>query len=217
MTIPVIINNRDLLTWPKAMVYKLLQYECIGDIIIVDNGSTYKPLLEWYDNQSVAKVIMCDNLGHGGAWVSGAVSSLNSDIYVVTDSDLGLQHTPNDTLVVLLDKLNKHPELEKIGLGLDWQIVKEDSPYYQRLNLYERDRWKASAIIDDVYVDMWTDTTFALYNKKQYFIGGGSLSYPYVARHYPWELPIEYNNDEFKYYIDHASDSCTYKMIVPNK
>ena len=48
MGIPVIINNRNLLTWPKAMVRDLSKWEGIGDIYIVDNGSTYEPLLEWY-------------------------------------------------------------------------------------------------------------------------------------------------------------------------
>ena len=38
MKIPVIINNRNLLTWPKAMVRDLSKWEGIGDIYIVDNG-----------------------------------------------------------------------------------------------------------------------------------------------------------------------------------
>ena len=48
MSIPIIINNRNLLTWPKAMVERISRYEGVGDIIIVDNGSTYEPLLDWY-------------------------------------------------------------------------------------------------------------------------------------------------------------------------
>lgn len=39
--IPIILNNRDLYTWPKAMVSKIVQYDNVGQIIIVDNGSTY--------------------------------------------------------------------------------------------------------------------------------------------------------------------------------
>jgi hypothetical protein len=45
--IRVIINNRDMLSWPKAMLEYL---ENVPNIIpvIIDNASTYPPLLEWY-------------------------------------------------------------------------------------------------------------------------------------------------------------------------
>ncbi len=215
MKIPVIINNRDLLTWPKAMVEKIATYDGVGDIIIVDNGSTYPPLLEWYDTNP-CKVYRMDNLGHGGAWVSGAVTDTESEYYVVTDGDLGLEGTPKDTLIILMEKLKNNPELGKVGLGLDWNIVSPKSPYYNRLNLYEKSRWENSKVEDGVHVDVQIDTTFALYNRDGYFIGGGSLAQPYVARHYPWEFSIEEakNNEEFKYYIDGAEASCSYKLIV---
>jgi hypothetical protein len=216
MKIPVIINNRDLYTWPVAMVHRIMKYDNVGDIIIVDNESTYPPLIHWYDRQSLVKVIKCSNLGHAGAWISGAVSYLDSEYYIVTDGDLGLEDTPDDTLMVLLEKLQSMPSIEKVGLGLNWQRVFSDSPYYNRLNLYEKDRWDKSQITNDVYVDVAIDTTFALYNVPRYFIGGGSLTFPYVARHYPWELTKkEYEaNKEFKYYIENASESCSYKTLL---
>jgi glycosyltransferase involved in cell wall biosynthesis len=216
MKIPVIINNRDLYTWPIAMINRIMKYDNVGDIIIVDNGSTYPPLIHWYDRQTLVEVVRCENLGHGGAWVSGVVEKLGSKYYVVTDSDMGIEDTPDDTLMVLMEKLEKHPYIRKVGLGLDWQIVKHESPYYNRLNLYEKDRWEKSKIIDDIYVNVEIDTTFAMYNVGNYFIGGGSLTFPYVARHYPWELTkAEYeNNDEFKYYIKNASHSCSYKTLL---
>jgi glycosyltransferase involved in cell wall biosynthesis len=216
MKIPVIINNRDLYTWPVAMVHRILKYDNVGDVIIVDNGSTYPPLIHWYDRQTLVQVKRCENLGHGGAWVSGVVSELGSEFYVVTDSDMGLEDTPDDTLMVLLEKLNKQPELGKVGLGLNWQRVFYNSPYYDRLNTLEKDRWELSRVINDVYTDVQIDTTFALYNKPHYFIGGGSLTFPYVARHLPWELSKqEYEaNEEFKYYIKNASHSSSYKTLL---
>lgn len=216
MKIPVIINNRDLYTWPVAMVHRILKYDNVGDVIIVDNGSTYPPLIHWYDRQTLVQVKRCENLGHGGAWVSGVVSELGSEFYVVTDSDMGLEDTPDDTLMVLLDKLQDQPHLEKVGLGLNWQRVFYNSPYYDRLNTLEKDRWELSRVINDVYIDVQIDTTFALYNKPHYFIGGGSLTFPYVARHLPWELSKqEYEaNEEFKYYIKNASHSSSYKTLL---
>ena len=49
MSIPIFICNRNLLTWPKNAVE---WFNKIPDLrpIIIDNDSTYQPLLEWYKN-----------------------------------------------------------------------------------------------------------------------------------------------------------------------
>ena len=86
MKIPVIINNRNLLTWTKSMVEKIKTYDNVGDVIIIDNKSTYEPLLEWYKTNP-CEIVYCDNLGHYGAWNSGIVNKLNCEYYVVSPSD----------------------------------------------------------------------------------------------------------------------------------
>ena len=215
MKIPVIINNRNFLTWPKAMVERIKEYDGVGEIIIVDNDSTYPPLLEWYATNPCRIEKLDTNVGMGAPWVSGVVKQLNGAPYVLTDPDLGLEETPDDTLLYLLDKLNTL-QLDKVGLGLDWQIVEKKSPYYERLNLYEKSRWNNSPVKDDVYTEVQIDTTFALYNVDHYFIGGGSTTFPYVARHYPWEFSIEEarNSEEFMYYMDSATSASSYKTLI---
>lgn len=215
MKIPVIINNRNFLTWPKAMVERIKEYDGVGEIIIVDNDSTYPPLLEWYATNPCRIERLDTNVGMGAPWVSGVVKELNGAPYVLTDPDLGLEETPDDTLLYLLDKLNTL-QLDKVGLGLDWQIVEKKSPYYERLNLYEKSRWNKSPVKDGVYTEVQIDTTFALYNVDHYFIGGGSTTFPYVARHYPWEFSIEEarNNEEFMYYMDNATSASSYKTLI---
>lgn len=215
MKIPVIINNRNFLTWPKAMVERIKEYDGVGEIIIVDNDSTYPPLLEWYATNPCRIERLDTNVGMGAPWVSGVVKQLNGAPYVLTDPDLGLEETPDDTLLYLLDKLNTL-QLDKVGLGLDWQIVEKKSPYYERLNLYEKSRWNNSSVKDDVYTEVQIDTTFALYNVGHYFIGGSSTTFPYVARHYPWEFSIEEarNSEEFMYYMDNATSSSSYKTLI---
>ena len=215
MKIPVIINNRNFLTWPKAMVERIKEYDGVGEIIIVDNDSTYPPLLDWYATNPCRIERLDTNVGMGAPWVSGVVKELNGAPYVLTDPDLGLEETPDDTLLYLLDKLNTL-QLDKVGLGLDWQIVEKKSPYYERLNLYEKSRWNNSPVKDDVYTEVQIDTTFALYNVGHYFIGGGSTTFPYVARHYPWEFSIEEarNSEEFMYYMDNATSASSYKTLI---
>lgn len=213
--IPVIINNRNLLTWPKMMLAKIQSLKDVGDIIILDNGSDYEPLLEWY-NTRPCEIIKIRNLGHTAPWDSGLVDKINSRYYVVTDPDMGIDELPNDTLSILKEKLQVNPELGKIGLGLIWKTVQSDSPYYNHLQSYEKMRWENSKIKNGVYIDVLVDTTFALYNRPNYFIGGGSLPEPYVARHYPWEFTEleRSNHQEFSYYLKSASTSSSYKTYL---
>lgn len=210
MKIPVIINNRDLLTWPKEMVEKIKTYDNVGDIIVLDNGSTYEPLLEWY-NTKPCEIIYGENRGHTAPWLSGLVEKLNTKYYVVSDPDLGI----NDTLTYLVEKMETN-SLPKLGLGLNYDLCPSESPYYQHLMNYEKPRYINSRLVDNVYLDVETDTTFALYKNQHYFIGGGIIGNEYIAKHFPWYLTDEdrKNNEEFMYYLKNASTSSSYKTYL---
>lgn len=212
--IPVIINNRDLLTWPKKMIEKIKKLDNVGDIIIIDNGSTYEPLIDWY-NTKPCDIVFTSNKGHTAPWTSKTIDSLNNDLYVVTDPDLGIDEIPNDTLVYLKDKLNEF-NLKKIGLGLKYELTPIDSPYFNHIFNYEKKRVRNSRLENNVYLDVPMDTTFALYNKKEYFIGGASTGGEYRAKHYPWYLTNEErnHNKEFMYYINNANNSSSYKTFL---
>jgi hypothetical protein len=212
--IPVIINNRNLFTWVVEMVNKIKTYEGVGEIIIIDNGSDYPPLLEWYETNPCI-IYRTENLGHTAPWQILNDVITNYD-YVITDADMGLLDTPSDTLLYLKDNMDLLG-LDKIGLGLEWGRVNENSLYYSHLQSYEKNRWDNSVCINNIYLDIPIDTTFALHKKGSgYFIGGASTSYPYVARHYPWEFTQETyeNNQEFKYYIKNANTSSSYKNYL---
>lgn len=213
--IPVIINNRNLLTWPKLMLEKIKKMKNVGDIFILDNGSDYQPLIEWYKTKP-CEIITIENLGHTAPWISGLVGKLNTKYYITTDSDMGIDDIPDDTIITLQEKIESNQSLGKIGLGLSWKNVSPNSPYYGHLQSYEKDRWNNSRIENGVYTDVHIDTTFALYNRDSYFIGGGSLPEPYIARHYPWELTNSerIKNEEFSYYIKTASTSSSYKTYL---
>lgn len=211
--VPIIINNRDLLTWTKAMVDKLKTMDDVGDIIILDNASTYEPLLDWYKSNP-CEIIGINNLGHRAPWESGLIDRFNGQYYIVTDPDLGIDDLPQDTIPHMINKLEES-KLLKIGLGLDWERIKETSLCYDHLQTYEKRRWANSRIENGIYLDIHTDTTFAIYRYNAYFIGGGSLPRPYIARHHPWEFTDEQRlqNKEYCYYIEHANNSSTYKVF----
>ena len=212
--IPVIINNRNLLTWPKAMVDAISNFEMVGEIIILDNGSTYQPLLDWY-NQIDIRVVRIENLGHRAPWDSGLVHELNSEYYVVTDPDLDLSKTPIDCITCSIDILKKFPEYGKVGLSMVCDDIPESSPYYNHIQDWEIQRQLNSNILDNHFVNVSVDTTFAVYNIKNYFIGGVSLT-DHKAKHIPWYFTIDerQNDDEFMYYINNANSSSSYKTFL---
>jgi hypothetical protein len=212
--IPVIINNRDLLTWTKNMLDKIKTLDGVGDIFIIDNASTYQPLLDWYETNP-CEIIRVDNLGHTAPWLCGLVDKIGTP-YVITDPDLNIDDLPLDTLNFLLDKLQSNPLLGKVGLKLNSEIVSSESPLYDHLQTYEKPRWEKSEVTDNIYTGVHIDTTFALYNVNHYFVGGGSIIEPYVARHLPWEFTEETRSldKEFLYYIEHASKVSSYKNYL---
>ena len=100
----IYINNRNYLTWPKNMADILLNQG--HDVYIVDNNSTYKPLLDWYNQQKDIKIIKLGiNGGHKAPWVHGIIDT--SDYYVVTDSDLDISTVPNNWDEILISGIKE--------------------------------------------------------------------------------------------------------------
>ena len=221
MKIPVIINNCNLLTWPRAMVERIQRYNDVGEVIIIDNGSTYEPLLEWYETKP-CMIKRTANVGHQAPWITGTIKELTKghEYYVVTDPDLDLSTTPDDTLQYLQEKLVES-ELPKLGLMLDLQAVKPGMIYYDYLYWYERGRRMGSPIINDIMTRVTVDTTLAIYPAacQGYFVGGGSTLAPYHAKHMPWLFTKETldKDAEFNYYLDNATESASIKKFLTDE
>ncbi len=214
MKVPVIINNRNLLTWPKAMVRDLSKWKWIGDIYIVDNGSTYEPLLEWYATKPCEVISLGVNAGHQAPWLCGLVQKLGEPYYAVTDPDLDLSKTSKQTIVRCIEWLQEFPFVGKVGLLLRWDDVPPRSSYYTHVNTYEAQRQKSSRIVKAAKVDVAIDTTFAVYNRQDYFIGGVSLLES--ARHIPWYYSEKERkaDKEFSQYLASASAASSYKTFL---
>lgn len=215
--VTVVINNRDLVSWPREMVSRIEQYADLACIIIVDNQSTFPPLLDWYRDLPHRVIRLDANVGHQAPFSKRVLDEVPTEDFVVTDPDLGLLGTPDDTLTRLRRHLHARPELGKVGLSLDWRTVPPQSRYYSHCRSYERHLWRSPRVGWRGLRRASVDTTFAIYNKRinpRYFIGGARTSPPYTARHYPWEVIDA--TPEFRYYLDHASTSSSYKSFIPS-
>lgn len=218
--IPIIINNRNLLTWPSKMVEVCKTFQNVGEILIVDNASTYEPLLEWYKTNP-CEIIYTTNNGHTSPWILNLPKVRNFKYYVVSDPDLDLTETPKDCLLVLKEKLYKYKEYSKIGLSLSNWEVSLDSPYYHHLNNWSKITWDELSIVDGLLTNQDVDTTFALYDINREKSGKScSLNLPYSAKHIPWEITkqtlkkLEDEFYEYYFYLLNADSSSSYKSFV---
>lgn len=195
--INVFIVSFNRVTWLPNMVKDIFSMDNVGEVYIIDNGSTYPPLLKYYE-QTPAKVIYLDkNLGHRSPWLSDIVEQLATPYYVVTDPDLSLAGVPKDCLLHLLKGYEKykHLNINKAGLGLEIKDVPKNK-HTEFIHFFEAEHmWKRP--LDPQFFNATCDTTFALYNKYHFiwdvdpkthadFSYAVRSNYPYVAKHMPW-------------------------------
>src|SRR5690606_21463109 len=109
-TIAIIIINYNQLENLRYLVSFLLDRD-FKNIVIIDNNSTYPPLLEYYDKIKGKIVIemMSDNLGHMVFFENKTLlDKYGSGYYCITDADIrpneNLPDNFLDTLIQTLDK-----------------------------------------------------------------------------------------------------------------
>lgn len=197
----VIINMRDLLTWPREMAARLAadKYE----VFLLDNESTYPPLLEWYKTCPYP-VIRTWNIGHLAPWCHGATRHLMLDEpFAVTDPDLDISGVPPDWFARALDVMRMTGET-KVGLSIDTSKVPADSFLRRRGRPTRFD----TADMDQPVLPLPVDTTLAVYaSRRGASMDGVSMGRPYSAIHLPWQFTPETLTDEYRYYIAHAGPS----------
>ena len=212
-TVTVVLNNRDLVTWPREMVRHIERLRGLERILIVDNASTYSPLLDFYA-KCPHEIVYLPNLGHTAPWSPVVQEKITTDWYVVSDADLEIGDLPSDCLQHLMRCLAAFPRAGKIGLGLKIDGVPQESPYYNHVNTYERRFWELP-LLGSLVRAAPVDTTFAIYHKSllnRYAVCGARTDMPYAAHHPAWSIIDP--DEEFQYYLDHASASSSYKAFV---
>jgi hypothetical protein len=196
----------NLLTWPKQMC---LDLERLGFTpILWDNGSTYKPLLDWYDNECKYEVIRNkDNAGCYWMLVQRHLMK-QTEVVAYTDCDLDLSGVPDDFIARATESLNINTWSCKIGVSLEILDVPQNAITLNIMNSFERKYWINKSIDGNWLAD--TSTTLAIYRPgcwTQDWIGDGfyktvRLDRPYTARHMPWYYTEKNNvDDEFRFYL----------------
>lgn len=203
------------------MVEKLLLLNPDEQIIIIDNGSKYEPLLEWYYSiQDKVEVIWGKNEGHLALWAIGLNKQL-PELFVYTDSDIELNADfPKNWKQIMSVYYHKYG-FGKVSLGIKIDDLPE---HYRYINQVKRNegRWWLNQIEPNVYTAD-TDTTFSLIKNigENPFKSIRLCHDNMISRHIPWYIDLENLDEEEKYYLDNHDrffiTQYTKQHIEPNK
>ena len=210
--IPVIINNRNRHTFMLQLI-DWLEKNGHSNIYIIDNNSTYPPLLDYYLKTKYHVFRLKENVGHLALWKTDIYKQFYNDYYIYTDPDVvPAENCPSDAVSFMMDQLKRFAVIEKIGFGLKIDDLPEHYENKKKVIEWESNFWKTE-IIKDVY-DAKVDTTFALYRpytigslwvQKAYRTGGN-----YVARHLPWYENSKASTVEDTYYKMNVRDGASH-------
>ena len=207
-SIPIIINNRNRLSYLNSLI-ESLEKRGHTNIYIIDNNSTYQPLLEYYKTIPYKVYNLSKNVGFCALWDSLIFDDFRNQFYVYTDSDVVLRdECPDDFLCRLHYLLYKYSWIDKVGLGL---IVSDLPDYYEFKDTvfkWENDLIKNSRMLEKDVVEASVDTTFALYRPNKvgpagYLKSARTLGKMQI-RHLPWYINFQQISDEEKFYLKNA-------------
>jgi len=215
--IPIIINNRNRLTYLLRLI-SWLEKNGFNNIYIIDNNSTYEPLLKFYDCKKYKIFQLKENVGHLALWKTDIFNLFKRNYYIYTDPDVvPSEECPSDAIEFFMKKLNQYPQIEKIWFGLKIDDLPDSYQNKQKVIEWEKKFWEKE--IEPGIYDADIDTTFALYRPfynghlrplKAYRTGG-----KYVARHLPWYENLSQPTDENDFYKKNVKPGSSH-WISPN-
>ncbi len=207
--IPIFIICRDKVTDLKILVqwFKDRQF---NTIYLVDNDSTYPPLLDFYASTDCRVIELAANLGAGSPWIRKVVQKLAPDsYYIVTDPNvIPVDECPDDAITYLYNLLQKYPQYQKAGFSLKIDDLPMKYRFHKEVVKWEGQFYEKE--IEPSVYEAFIDTTLALY-RPNVTRGGGRpcirTGFPYQARHMPWYSDSNNPDDEEIYYRKHSGTS----------
>lgn len=203
--IPIIINNYNRLTYLHQLIVSLTK-RGYNNIHILDNDSTYPPLLEYYKSCPFQVYHLGRNFGYKALWESGMFDRFKHSYYVYTDADMEIcPECPEDFMQHFIDVLKSYPLAQKVGFGLRIDDLPDHFVNKDKVIEHESQFW-----LNEVEPGLYRaaiDTTFALY--RPYCKGVASIYHqvyrtgePYVIKHLPWYVDTKNMTHEELYYVE---------------
>ena len=215
--IPVYVPCFNNPTYLEMMVDQLIGLG-FGNVVVVDNGSTFPPMLSYFERlpESVSLIRLRQNRGPRDLFTDPTNYAQLPDYFCLTDPDL--QFNP-DLPANFLDDLIEATETYRIGkAGFGLQISDHENMLQRKFPIgsqeyciweWEEQFWKTplsrTRSGDQIY-RAEIDTTFAVYNKR-YFdptypdcLKAVRIADRLTCRHLPWYRDNLLTPDEEDYY-----------------
>lgn len=209
---PIIIISRDRVTYLKGLVEWLESVGLGEEIHIVDNDSSYPPLLEYLES-TPHTVHRTENYGPTSPWrIKDLEDVIAKSYFVVTDPDVyPAEECPADIIDRAYYVLSHKLGLDKVGPCLQIDDIPDSNPRKNAITRWEGPLW---GMYNEQF-GYWhaaIDTTFALCRPGTPYKITESvrLGRPYMFRHLPWYLDYSNLSEEDQYFADHASGASTW-------
>ena len=216
---------------PLQQLVSCLLIRGYSNIVILDNQSTYEPLLDWYktlDSTSITVYRCKHNYGPGALdrcrfdeeeFRSRYLSIIENEHHIYTDSDVVPIDEIPDSFIDDMVEIAKKYQIPKLGLSLKIDDLPEHFLLKQEVIAHESDFFLRGYITDDkckVFIAP-VDTTFAL-NAPGLNCGlygeahrmGGS----YFARHAPWYYDTNNLPDDERYYYEKITQISHWSNLI---
>lgn len=207
--IPIIINSFNRLTTLKRLISSLEQ-RGYTNIYILDNCSTYPPLVEWLKEVPYEVIHLPNNLGFKALWKhKPSRKRFCGDYYIYTDADVELDsNCPDDIIERMFSLLrDNYPYAFKVGPS----IRIDDLPdcYDRKQEVIE---WESRFFTRPEGKELFRapiDTTFALYRpriglSRRPSLEAYRMAAPYQIKHLPWYEDSQNPTEEERYYKEHC-------------
>ena len=191
-------------TYIKQMVKQIELYT--NDIVIIDNNSDFKPLLDYYNNEYKYTLLRIKtNLGHK-VYEKSFMDKIVGDVFILTDPDLEFNKKLPNNFIESMVNISNYYQAEKVGFALlyDAPDIRTDvKAFGKSIKDWEKQYWTYKFYYQEY--EIWSaaiDTTFCLVNKQNkgghYRIAGD-----YLCKHLPWHVGFEKQipKDEFENYL----------------
>ena len=204
--ITIVIIGFNQYTYINKMVNQIKSFT--KDIIIIDNKSDYKPLLDFYENDYKYSLLKMDkNFGHK-VYEETFITNMLGPIYIITDPDLEFnKNLPKNFIEEMIDVSNKY-KAGRVGLALliDTDDIRPGLSYAgMPIKEWEGRFWKNK--IDHPKLELYSapiDTTFCLLNTQNNIHGLSiRIAGNFVCKHAPWHYNyyLELLDDEYDHYL----------------
>jgi hypothetical protein len=212
--IPIVILNRDRLH-PLVEQVEALQKRGYNNITIIDNQSTYQPLLEWYSTSRV-DVFVNNIVSNSSKTFLELVQvghpkfvEIVSNWYVFNDSDIiPEEQVPDNFIQDLVNYAIKY-QRTKVGMSIRIDDIDLNYPLNKWVHGYESNYWTNGILDGNVWLYPHPiDTTFAVHAPgtiPDWSNDTLRVGNPYIVKHAPFYYDPENLPEDEKHYLSHMN------------